>query len=106
MGLADVWCLGSLALPTSSELKALRARLLDEIAIVPLRQGDYTAARAYLEEALTLARELDDPGLLAATLGSLGFAARLQDRYSAARSALEEGLALARHQDDTIQTAR
>jgi len=94
-----------LALATRPELASLRTKLLERIGILALRQGDYPAARAYLDDGVALARQVRDPSVLVGTLGALGFAARVQDDYAAARSALEEGLALAREQGNTPQVA-
>lgn len=99
-------CAELLSLPARPELAGLRAELLEGIALVPLRQGDYAAARAYLDEGLALARLVGDPILLVNTLSSLGFCARLQNDYVVAQSALEEGLTLAREARDTSLIAR
>jgi non-specific serine/threonine protein kinase len=94
----------ALALPTGGDL-ALRLDLLDGRGMLALHQGDYPAARADREEALALARQLDDRSRLPRMLTGLGFAARVAEDYATARSALEEGLVLARELGDTHQTA-
>jgi non-specific serine/threonine protein kinase len=94
-----------LALPAGEGLAAPRAELLQGIGMLALRQGDYPAARAYLDEALTLARRCGAPRLLAAILATLGFVARVQDDYAAARPALHEALTLAREGCDILLTA-
>jgi non-specific serine/threonine protein kinase len=94
-----------LALPAGPEHAPLRAELLQGIGMLALRQGDYPAARAYLDEGAGIARRVGDPRLLAPTLATLGFVARVQDDYAACRPALEEALTVARELGDTFHTA-
>ena len=94
-----------LALPAGPELAALRTELLRGMGMLALRQGDYPAARAALEEGLAIARQVGDRRVLAPTLTTLGFVARVQDDYPAARPALQEGLTVACEVGDTFHTA-
>ncbi len=59
-------------------------------------QGDYLAARAFLEESLVLCRALRDAWGTAAALCCSGFVARVQEEYGTAHALLEEALVLAR----------
>ena len=59
-------------------------------------QGRYTPARRLLEEALPLARELDNPLVLSQVLGNLGTLTREQGDFPQALALLREGLAFAR----------
>jgi predicted ATPase len=85
-----------LALPAGPELAGLRAQLLQANALLAQQQGDYAAARAFVGEALVIARRVGDPVPLTHTLITLGFVTRVQGDYAVARSALEEGLTRAR----------
>jgi len=62
-------------------------------------QGDVQTARAYLEEGVLLARELEDPWPLAVCLIRLGDGLK-STNATAARRSLEEGVAIARRVGD------
>ena len=94
-----------LALAAGRELAPLRTELLQGMGMLALRQGDYPAARASLQEGLGIARQVGDPRLLVPILATLGFVARVQDDYAPARSALDEALAVARDAGDTFHAA-
>jgi tetratricopeptide (TPR) repeat protein len=64
-----------------------------------LPQNDYAAARAHLEESLTMRRELGDRVGIANSLSNLGNAALEQGDYAAARTLYEESLAINREID-------
>jgi tetratricopeptide (TPR) repeat protein len=70
-----------------------------------MRQGDYQAHRAHLDEGVAIARQVGDTRLLVSMLVNLGFGARVHEDYAAARLALAEGLALARQEGGTFDTA-
>jgi tetratricopeptide (TPR) repeat protein len=59
-------------------------------------QGDLEAARALLEESLTINRELGDKTGIAWSLKGLGSVAMRKQEYGAARALLEESLAIFR----------
>ena len=63
-------------------------------------QGDHTASRAWLSEALRLAREQGDKPGMAASLLFLGELTKDQGDHISARPLLEESLSLARQLDD------
>jgi hypothetical protein len=63
---------------------------------VTLAQGDDDAARAALEEALLLARDVDDTGHVMHALWALGQLAKEQGDLAGARVLLHDSLAGAR----------
>jgi non-specific serine/threonine protein kinase len=69
---------------------ALRARALNCAGMLASVQGDHDAARAALEAAVAIWRELGDPHRMASALNSLGSAARARGDLEAARVFLEE----------------
>ncbi len=78
------------AAPGPARVEALSAN-----GFLLMRRGDPGAARPLLEEAVTLARLLDDGSLLMFALNYLGQVHVQEGNLAGARSALEEGLALA-----------
>jgi non-specific serine/threonine protein kinase len=95
-----------LALPEASRVFADWAQLNWSAGFVEFFAGDYAAARARVDEEVTLRRANGggDP-VLATRLSFLGQVAREQEDYSAARTYLEESLALSRDLDDQGCTA-
>jgi non-specific serine/threonine protein kinase len=83
-----------LALPATPDQGALRAEVLYGSGMLALHQGDYAAARAFVEEGVAFAREAGDRRQLAPTLATFGFITRVQGDYAVARRALEEVLTL------------
>ena len=83
-----------LALPATPDLGALRAEVLYGSGMLALHQGDYSGARAFVEEAVAFARDAEDHRQLVPTLATLGFVTRVQGDYAVARRALEEVLTL------------
>src|SRR5207247_7997343 len=67
---------------------------LVDLAHVAQAQGVHEKARALYEEALQLARQVDDKTTLIHLLGGIGHAARQQDDYGRARALYQESLAL------------
>jgi tetratricopeptide (TPR) repeat protein len=93
------------AFPSSKETRFLHhytdlihkqgiASLLWHLGELARQQGDYAAARARHEEALTMQRELGDKQGSAYSLKGLGELVREQGDYAAARALLEESLAI------------
>src|SRR5262249_23636583 len=76
--------------------KALIATSLMNLGIMVRSQGDYTAARTYCEESLSLYREIGHRQGIASALDNLGEVARMQSDYAVARAYLEESLSLYR----------
>src|SRR5260221_10988602 len=58
-------------------------------------QGNYTQAEAYLQEGLTLARQIGYPQWISALLTNLGSMTRKQGNYARAEVYLQESLVLA-----------
>ena len=71
-----------------------QANALGNLGIVAREQGDYAAARTYLEQALELDTRLGNPLGQANALGNLGIVAREQGDYAAARTYHEQALEL------------
>ena len=67
--------------------------------------GNYPAATQHLEQALALAREINDPQMEIAALNELAQVASAQGTYDTAQNYLDEVLALAREQDDLVCVA-
>ena len=67
-----------------------KAGALNALGNMAWRQGDNSAARAALEEALGIGREVGDKQSMAASLTHLGVLGWSQGDYPAARSMLEE----------------
>ena len=79
---------------------AVRAKALNVAAIVAHRQGEPELAKAYLEEALALYRDLDDERGVARMLSNLGGVAALEGDLERATALFEETLPLFRNAGD------
>jgi predicted ATPase/class 3 adenylate cyclase len=82
------------------ERQQVRASALSGAGYLAWRQGDYAAARALLEESLTISRELGDKSGIAKSLLGLGSVALLQGDNAAARPLYEQSLAIRRELGD------
>ncbi|HEY7834797.1 MAG TPA: tetratricopeptide repeat protein [Ktedonobacterales bacterium] len=80
----------------AAQMGALRARALRAAGVLALYQADDTAAGAWLEQAVELAREGGDLQTAAYALNSLGVTAMHQGDLARARALLEESLAYLR----------
>ncbi|MCL6650322.1 MAG: tetratricopeptide repeat protein, partial [Chloroflexi bacterium] len=94
-----------LALPwdpqtASRELGLVRARVLHGAGILAFYQGDYTDARALLEECLSSSAAAGERRARAAALNSLGIVALSQGDFATARAKYEESLAIRRDLND------
>jgi predicted ATPase/class 3 adenylate cyclase len=89
-----------LALPGAEARTSARAHALMAAGMLARRQGEYAAARALLEESLTIFRELEDKEGIAGSLRSLGWATHDQEDLGAAQALWEESLALFRELGD------
>lgn len=92
------WLRGLLAKPV--EERSLLAMGLLGAGTLAEWQGDYTEAKALLERALEIFRELDDGRSVAACKIELGRAAYFQSEHDLAESLFESGLAAAREAKD------
>ena len=70
-----------------------------------LFHGRYKEAREYLEESLSIAREIDDTTRIAAALQPLGMASLGEGDAAQARRYLEESVTLARQQGNKRELA-
>jgi tetratricopeptide (TPR) repeat protein len=73
-----------------------------ELAALITTLVDFQPALAFLEEGISLAREIEDPWPLAVCLIRMGDALKPRGEAAAARPFLEEGVALARRLGDKI----
>ena len=81
--------------PTAARGKALRAA-----SAFAVYQGDYEAARVYMEEALPIFQQLGDKRGIATALNELGVVALGRGRFADARQLLEQSLAIKRELGD------
>src|SRR5262249_18485662 len=84
-----------------------RVKALLGLGLLGWQQGDYAPARTWLDEAIALARELDDRPNLGDALGLLGHVARDQEESALALASYEECWRLAQEVGDpmTLSTA-
>jgi predicted ATPase/DNA-binding CsgD family transcriptional regulator len=82
------------------------AHALHGAGLMAEKHGEYATCRSLLEQGVSLARQLADPGALATVLDSLGRQKFIEGRYLEARSLLEESHALLRQTDDRVALAR
>lgn len=76
-------------------------RALVEIGIENFFQGNYDSSLAYYSDALVIAREIDDPGLISEVYGALGIVYKNQGAYDVALGYYENALAAAIELKDT-----
>ncbi len=79
---------------------ATLARLLNGVGDLAGQRGDYARSAAASEEALRLARSIDDGRLMAWALSSLAFVAMVDGDPDRAAALLEEAIGLARRTGD------
>jgi predicted ATPase/DNA-binding CsgD family transcriptional regulator len=75
---------------------AMRVKALNSLGNLAELQGDYSSARTYHEQNLTLCQEAGDKMGIARAFSNLGNVARLQGDYEQSRVLLEQSLALCR----------
>ena len=95
----------ALARPNALTRSAARSRGLRDIGQLCCFMGRYAEALGYLQESLSIARELQDTQDVAAVLQPLGMAALGLGDVVQSRQYLEEAVALARSQRDRRQLA-
>src|SRR5438132_13389015 len=66
------WVRAALALDGAQAHTVWRARALNSLALLAIRQGDYDQARQATEEGLAIYQELDDQAGIAQSLNNLG----------------------------------
>jgi predicted ATPase/DNA-binding winged helix-turn-helix (wHTH) protein len=83
-----------------------RAKVCIFLGALSTPQGDFLAAKGYLEQSLSLYEQLDDRWGIAASLNALGVSARDRGDYPAAQSKFEHALECWRTLPDRLATAR
>jgi predicted ATPase/transcriptional regulator with XRE-family HTH domain len=89
-----------LALPHTSHMQAIRAKVLRRAGHLAYRMRDLVNAHMLLEESVRCSRELDDKQNLAGALGSLGRVLYRQDETILASNAFQESVELAYQSTD------
>jgi predicted ATPase len=95
----------ALARPGAQRRNSARSRGLFDAGQLGYFMGRYGEARRYLEESLSIAREIGDSKMVAMVLQPLGMAAVGQGDSVTARRYLEEALLLARGMENKHQVA-
>jgi tetratricopeptide (TPR) repeat protein len=94
-----------LAMPGAATRGPLRARSLGALGGIAYWQNDHDLTRGAYEEAVEIARELEDPNLLASALLDLSFIPLMEQDADRAELILREGVALAQSAGDRVLTA-
>jgi predicted ATPase/DNA-binding CsgD family transcriptional regulator len=84
---------------------AVRAAALNRAGYLALRQGDYAAALALLDEGLALSRELGDKSAIAVAQQFRGLVRHAQRDFAEAIADLEESLALSQELGDDARVS-
>jgi tetratricopeptide (TPR) repeat protein len=100
------WLAELLAAPAAMARTVGRARALAAAAILACYQGDFDAARAMLDEALSIQRETGDRTGLVTSLIDAGWVESILRDWAAARAHLQEALPLARELGQPIPLHR
>lgn len=96
-----------LALSQAQPHTAARAKALYGAGYLAMKQGlarDYTVSEAFMEESLAIARELDDPQLIATGIYGLGVVARFRGDHARAEKLLNQSLHLFRQLGERVGT--
>ncbi|OBH88782.1 LuxR C-terminal-related transcriptional regulator [Mycobacterium sp. E2733] len=91
--------LADLAAQQSVVAPAVRARALADRAMLAIRMGD-AESLDQAQQALAIAREVDDPALLARALTACGVIAAFRTHFELSRTYFAEAIGLARALDD------
>ena len=83
-----------------------RVRALFAAGVLTGQRGDYAKARAWTEESLSIARELNDPRSVGIALNALAVHARDRGDLDTSRALLDESLAVWRSVGDPVVVAR
>ncbi|GHO96617.1 hypothetical protein KSF_066650 [Reticulibacter mediterranei] len=94
------WLRATLALPQTSESKAIRAKVLRRAGHLAYRFRDLTTARTLQEESVAISRDLADKQNLAGALSGLGWVLYRQNEITAAGHLLKESVEVARETGD------
>jgi len=90
----------ALALEGPTQRAMSRSKALRAAAVLARGQGDYDAARSYLNESLVIAREREDKPGIAAALFELGNISNDHEELDDARKLYQESLAIRREVGD------
>ncbi len=85
---------------SAGRAEAARARALNSVGVLTWYQGDYAAARQFLEEGLAIHRQLGYKLGISSTLNNLGLVALSQGEYERAKPLFDESLAIVRELGD------
>jgi len=99
------WLTELLTLPAAASPTPARAAALRAAGLLATRQSDYATAHTWLEESVSIAKELGNNHELAYSLMSLADVENFQAHYDRAIALFEEGLALTRAAGDQYGTA-
>ena len=105
LGLGYRMTLEALTRPGTGNRDLDRCNALFDLGQIGCWMGRYAEARGYLEECLSIARELGNTSMVARILQPLGMASLGQDDADAAYRYYEEALALARQQGNRRELA-
>jgi predicted ATPase len=94
------WCDAVLDRIGRTALNHERGDVLLGVGVIAMRQGDYTAARAYFEESLAIRRALKHPRGISQVLNNLGMLACDEGDYEAAHAYYVESLSIKRELGD------
>ena len=83
-----------------------RAKISHFVGSVATAQGDFSAATRFLQQSLSLYREIGDEGGIAVSLNALAITARDGGDYFGAENKFEESLACWRRAGDRLASAR
>jgi tetratricopeptide (TPR) repeat protein len=89
-----------LALPGAAQRTALRASVLNALAIITFQLSDYSGARPFLYESLEIARELGDKRNIGLAINNLSWTGSILGEYKVSQDLAEESLALYRELND------
>jgi len=99
------WAERVLAQAGSSEWRVERAKVLTIAGLLAWAQTDYAAARAYHEESLALAQEMQNTPGIASALQCLAMIAHMDNDLETARDYYERSLDLLRESGDRVRIA-
>jgi predicted ATPase/class 3 adenylate cyclase len=105
LALAHRATMEALARPGAQRRTSARSRGLFDAGQLGFFMGRYVEAQRYLEESLSIAREIGDTKMVAMVLQPLGMASVAQGDSSTARRYLEEALLLAQELGEKRQVA-
>src|SRR5262249_29412459 len=94
------WCERALRMPVGVKRTWERANVLNGAGNLAFYLSEYASARTYLEESISIQREIGNPKGIADALSNLGNVALFQGSYVAARTYFDESLSIRREIGD------